>query len=128
MRGAIALRAFVAGLLLLLGAGSLRPAFAGQLVSGRVVCSTITTSPTLVSAGSQFYRDLKLVNASTNYVLIGDSSTSFSTSASTGTARLVTPTATAPRELDLGDFPGPVYCVGSVADGVTNVIDFWRIK
>lgn len=125
------LRAVFAGSLLLIGAGSLRPVFgASAMTTGRVSCSTNTASPTLISAADSKWKATRLINANTDYVILMDGDRSFSTSASTGSARLNTPTGGVPQiwtpDLAGEPYKGALYCVGN--GGASVVIDYWRTK
>ena len=124
------LRTALAALLLLTGAGALRPASAGVVSSGRVVCSTSTSTPSLISDQNPKWKKTVLLNANTDYILIGDSNKSFSTSASTGTARIATPSSTAPVPFSpvgpTEPYTGQLWCVGAGAGD--NVLDFWRVR
>ncbi len=76
-------------------------------VNQRVVVSS-TSATTLVSP-DPYAKKTCLLNATTDYLLIGDFDTTFSTSASTGTFRLAGTTASAQPQWSCFDGPGIPY-------------------
>lgn len=118
--------AFVAALLLL-AAGPLRPAFAGAVAFNddkQVVCST--SAPTALSSQCSTCLRTTIINGNTDYILLGTSSAAsdYSTSASTGTAR-VTNASYSPDGI-VNPYTGPLYCMGSGSGGVT--VQILRMK
>lgn len=78
------------GLTLLAAAALPRPAIAASkfAVNSRVCVSTSTASPTTILSANNQAQRTTLINGTTNYIMIGDADTVFSTSDSTGTARI----------------------------------------
>lgn len=91
-------------------------------VDKRVQVSTVAASPTLISAAG-FYKKTTLTNSTTYWCLFGDNTTVFSTSASTGTARLTNGTLTLDGPYE--PYQGPIY---GVCENANAVIDCWRFK
>src|SRR5436190_11717258 len=119
------LHAFVTAILLLLGAGSSRPAFAWfsstYIESGRVDTSTLTvsastTTPTVLAKATTSGATVQLwcqqkANAGET-IMVLSSTSGFSTSLATGTARIpCAPTTVAPFVFTLTDYSGPIYAL-----------------
>lgn len=122
-----------AGALLLLVAGPPRPAFAGTYfdVNRIVNVSTDPTKPSVLisTQGTVPYADVRILctqfNVAGEYLLVDASSTSFSTSATTGTARIPCLPATV-QQLDfwLNDWRSGLY--GVVTTTYTIPVNVWR--
>lgn len=107
----------------LLMAGAPRRADAsGFTENKRVVVSTTPASPSLISAAGNWQRSV-LLNSTTYWCLFGDQQTVFSTSTTTGRARLIN------RDLVL-DGPQQPYtgAIYGVCESTNAVIDVWRFK
>lgn len=118
------LHAFVTAILLLLGAGSSRPAYAWfsstYIESGRVDTATVTvaastTTPTVITkdilsgASVQLWCQQK-ANAGETIMIL--SSTSGFSTANTGTARIpCAPNTVTPWIFTLTDYSGPIYAL-----------------
>lgn len=124
----------LAAALLLLGAGSLRPVFAAVYfdVSSQVSISTITTSPTLLLAPTNTpYAAVRLICTQLNVVgenvLLSSSATGFSTSVTTGTARLpCLPYTVQQLDFFIDDYTGPLYAVSNSTYPMN--VSVWRKK
>jgi hypothetical protein len=96
--------------------------------SHRVVVTTQTAGTTLLAADTMAKKTC-LMNSTTDYLLIGDADTTFSTSATTGTFRLAgTPSGQVPQLVCL-DGPGAPYrgVVRAVSGGSGSInIDVFR--
>ena len=98
--------------------------FAGDSVhfntNTRVSVSTVTASPTTLFTADKDVKDVALINSTTNYILLGDADTSFSTSASTGTFRLPgTPSGATPVPFWLRAYRGTLKAVSGGAGAVS---------
>jgi hypothetical protein len=68
-------------------------------VSNRVCVSTAPASPTTILSANRYATRTVLINNTTNYIMVGDGDTTFSTSDSTGTARIPANSSFSPDEL-----------------------------
>lgn len=125
----------VAGVLLLTVAGLLRPAFGecrGVSLSSKVMVaiSTTATLPTTILAGGALgaCQEVKILlhwsgagtKPNNEYLLLSDTASGFSTSATTGTLRI--PAGNLPNEFfNLGEYAGPLYGVVTGTAAVLNV-------
>lgn len=120
------LRSVFAGCLLLLGAGALRPAWAGANSfndNKQVVCSTSTA--TKLSDSCPTCLRTTIINGNTDYLLLGDgASYSFSTSATTGTAR-ITSGSYSPDGV-FNPYTGAIYALCGGANSIT--VQVLRVK
>jgi hypothetical protein len=113
----------LAPFLLLLCTGTARADSAVQFsVNQRVVVSTVTAGTTLLSA-DQYAKRTCLMNSTTDYLLIGDADTTFSTSATTGTFRLPGTTASTNPQWYCFDGPTAPYkgALKAVSGGATSI-------
>lgn len=127
------LRYVVAGALLLLAAGPLRPAFAWfdstyLETASMVAVSTTPTLPTTILAATAGGANVKLMlnwsgsgtYPNSEYLLISSNSTGISTQATNGTIRI--PAGQRPSDfIDLGDYKGPIYGVVLGTTSAQNV-------
>ena len=119
MRTLYALIFLLAGTVALVWADDAVTVSSSKLVS----VSTTTTGTAILSADHQAKKTC-LVNSTTDYMLLGDDSTTFSTSASTGTFRLPgTATGTTPQPFCL-DGPTAPYkgSVKGVSGGSGSIV------
>lgn len=110
-----------------IGLLSRREASAGVTVntSSRVSVSTSPASPTIVVAPDPKAKRTTVINNATDYILIGDYSTTFSSHASTGTARIPGNSAWSP-DGPTEPYTGGLKAVGSGSGPV--VIDVIRVR
>lgn len=124
----------VAAASLLIGAGPLRSVCAGTYfdVASIVMVSSTTAQPsTLLAPGNQAEADVRILCTQLNQVgetiLIRSSSTGFSTSLTTGTARIpCLPNTVQQLDFFIDDYRGPLYAITTSTYPIP--VSIWRKK
>ena len=124
------LRAALAAAFLLIAGGPLRPATAATYLetSTMVAVSTTPSSPTQILAATNWSADVGILlnwsgsgtKPNNEYLLLSSSNSGFSTSASTGTARIVAGNSESER-VWLTNYTGPLYGVVIGTTSAQNV-------